>query len=149
MRSSITDPNGLALNSSELTAAVPEGPGYVLFTGIEFISYSNSATPTRDGVCHSEDITSSHLAPVKLPQGAVITQIVVHYFNWGTITTPAEVSLITSKMGSIYGDLTFLVQVATQAGGGYTTGVPTSNATITNIPKAYLIQLNLREGPGS
>lgn len=130
-------------------APTTSGTFYQSFAGTEFHpkSVAGIKTQSADAQCiYADEITGNPytdpvVVPVQMPQGAVVTEIVLYYYRGGASDNPA----LELKRSNMLGTVDTPVTVLGSGGSGYAYKSATLNPTITvdNATYAYFLLARL------
>jgi hypothetical protein len=127
--------------------AVAGGPGFVSLNGLEFKPFDPTSTYTYSGV--SLQNTSAYaawfMAPVHLPQGATVNQMVVYYLdNDAGAGMDIEADLVYVPLINSYGTgMGSVTSSGAVAGTTYNVTSAISSPVVDNSTNSYIIQVYL------
>jgi hypothetical protein len=137
---------GIAPAQQSFGAPVPGGPGFISIGAYEFKPYSQSIAYDYTGgrLYNKATTTEVFLAPVHLPHGAIVTQVVLYYVDNGP--SDIRVYLWANPLNSPSADIRLADMTTSGASADPRTMIinnfPNGNG-IDNQSNAYMISLDL------
>jgi len=129
---------GLIVNPNQTIQAVPGGPGFVSISGAAFVPSNSSTVYFHDSAwLYTTDVTETvFYAPVNFPDGAVINQVVVYYYD---ISGPADLSVALYEYDFTENSQLQLIQLSSIGSGGTGTAFQSLTAEVSNQNNAYFL----------
>lgn len=135
-------------NSVETVQAVEGGPGYVSISGAAFAPENNNVNYSRGSasVYSMDGGEAVFYAPVTIPDGATINQLVLYYYD---TSTTLDVSVDFYKYDFSMNSIDYLVFASSSGSSGYSTAVQSLNYEVSNERYAYILKAEFPASAGS
>ncbi len=137
----------LPVKAPEGGSPVPGGPGYVAVNALEFHPKSSNATfGYMENFLYNTDAGNTYFtAPVHLPQGAKVNQLVLFYLDTDNVFGhDVQLSLLyCNDFLSICETMTDMSPTDTTATVGYATTTTILNTVVNNALYSYILQVYL------